>query len=589
MQSQARRIALWLESGWHACFALCLFYGAAYLLLAARGFSLGVHGDVLNYQYHYHFDGLIGGMNWLVTSHWQRHLLGAVFSAPLHALAPGRADLWYALSLAAHFAVAVAAFAVVDALQVHHRRWLALGISLLFAFDALQTPSTLGFATGTHRKAALFLALIALWAYLRFVRGQRRQYAWHLLHVACFCTALMIYEQSILFFALLPLMALVEDRLRGEFRVSRRWLWLVARDMALQAAFAAVYVYLLLILFPGGNSNLRLGFDHVLRQCLDALVLLFSPLEHAERLAAAAAMSEVWVLILLAAGVVALFGCLLTPLGPPVESGGSATPLGPPVESGGSMTPLGSPVESGGSIWTAGWLAAFGLALALLNILGASPTQWVFKGNERLLYSASVGSAMLILCLCAWIFERHRRLGGALTIGFLAVSLAPGISLLYEQQAVMLGQDRAAKGTLAAIYEAIPDFAPDSQPYLFLLSDADPESDLALHPGDTRFPWHFALRYEIRDFRADAPVPDHDTKYPNFGEIRLTDAGIISPLFPREAIAYDRVVIAHYDSESDTARVLDRVPDGMLDGANVLRETDMELRTNWDLLGVGDG
>ena len=202
MQSNARRFALWLESGWQTCFALCLFYGAAYLLLAARGFSLGVHGDVLNYQYHYHFDGVVGGMNWLVTSHWQRHLLGAVFSAPLHALAPGRADLWYALALAAHFAVAIAVFALVDALQGNRRRWLALGISLLFAFDALQTPSTLGFATGTHRKAALLLALVALWAYLRFIRGQRRQYAWHMLHVACFCTALMIYEQSILFFAI---------------------------------------------------------------------------------------------------------------------------------------------------------------------------------------------------------------------------------------------------------------------------------------------------------------------------------------------------------------------------------------------------
>ena len=38
----------------------------------------------------------------------------------------------------------------------------------------------------------------------------------------------------------------------------------------------------------------------------------------------------------------------MTPLSPPVESGGGHTPLSPPVESGGGLTPLSPPVESGG-------------------------------------------------------------------------------------------------------------------------------------------------------------------------------------------------------------------------------------------------
>lgn len=557
MQAAASRFARALESGWNPWIALCLVYAAAFAALAARGFALGYYGDVLAYHYHYHFDGLIGGMNWLVSEHWQRHLLGALFSAPLHALAPGRYDLWYALALAAHFAVGMAVFLLVDALQGGERRWLALGISLLFVFDPLQTPSTLGFATGTHRKAALLLALLALWSYLRFVRGRRQQLAWYSLNVACFGAALMIYEQSIFFFLLQPLIACIEDRRLGIFSASRSYAWLILRDVALHVAFAGVYIYLLLILFPGGNSNLALGPEHILRQFADALSLLFSPLEVAGRLGAAAALSQVWLLILLALGVAGMFGSCLW-FSPRANANATA--------------------------WTPGWLAIFGLLLTILNIAGTAPTHWVFRVHERLLYASSVGSAMLILCILAWLRERHRRVGGALILLCLSLTLAPGISFVYEQQAILRAEDESSSRAIDAIVEAIPAFAPEAQPYLLLVSNADPQSELALHPGDVRFPYLFALRYGIRDFRADALLHDHAEKYPAMGSLKMAEAGIISPLSPQEAIAYERVIIVAYDSDSDSAQVLERIPEAALRDTNIINESAARLETNWLLL-----
>ena len=557
MQAAASRFARALETGWNPWIALSLAYGAAFAALAARGFALGYYGDVLAYHYHYHFDGLIGGMNWLVSEHWQRHLLGALFSAPLHAFVPDRYDLWYALALAAHFAVGMAVFLLVDALQGGERRWLALGISLLFVFDPLQTPSTLGFATGTHRKAALLLALLALWSYLRFVRGRRQQLAWYSLNVACFGAALMIYEQSIFFFLLQPLIAYIEDCRLGAFSASRSYAWLIARDVALHVAFAGVYIYLLLILFPGGNSNLALGPEHIMRQFADALSLLFSPLEVVGRLGAAAALSQVWLLILLALGVAGIFGSCLW-FAPRANANATA--------------------------WTPGWLAIFGLLLTILNIAGTAPTHWVFRVHERLLYASSVGSAMLILCILAWLRERHRRVGSALILLCLSLTLAPGISFVYEQQAILRAEDEVSSRVINTIVETIPAFAPEARPYLLLVSDADPQSELALHPGDVRFPYLFALRYGIRDFRADALLHDHAEKYPAMGSLKMTEAGIISPLSPQEAIAYERVIIVAYDSDSDSAQALEQIPETALRDTNIINESGAILETNWLLL-----
>ncbi len=558
MPATARRFARALDSGKNPWIALCLVCGASFIALAIRGFNLGFYSDVLDYHYHYHFDGLIGGMNWLVSSHWQRHVLGALFSAPLHMLAPDRYDLWYALALAAHFSLGLVVFLLVDTLQGHRRRWLTLAISLLFLFDPLQTPSTLGFGTGTHRKAALLLALLALWAYVHFTRGRRRQLAWYCLNIACFSAALMIYEQSVFFFLLQPLIAIVEDRKTGEFSPRPRYLWLLARDVCLHVFFSLIYIYLLLILFPGGNANLNLSPSHILRQFADGLVVLLSPLEYIDRLAFAASLSQAWLLGLIALAVAVVFGSWLSAV----------------------RNEPGAPSTD----WTPAWLLAFGLALVLLNIAGTAPTRWAFRGHERLLYASSVGSALLILGALAWLVERRQRLGRVLFVAFLCVTLAPGISFLYEQQAIYLAEDRASNRVFQAVYRAIPAFAADAKPYLLLVTDRDPQAELAVHPGDMRFPYNFALHYGIRDFRADALLHDHAEKYSRFGTIKLTEAGIVSPLSPHEIIAYDRLVVLAYDSAADQATVLERVPDAALLTANVDFQVDVQLETNWSLL-----
>ena len=561
MRVYAARLARTLERGKNSWIALCLVCAASFFTLAMRGFTLGFYGDVLNYHYHYHFDGLIGGMNWLVTSHWQRHLLGAVFSAPLHALAPDRYDLWYALALGTHFALGLVVFLLVDTMQGQRRRWLALAVSLLFLFDPLQTPSTLGFGTGTHRKAALLLALLALYAYVRFARGRRQQLIWYCINVACFTTALMIYEQSVFFFLLQPLIALVEDRKTGAYSRSPRYVWILARDVALHVFFALVYIYLLLILFPGGNSNLNLGVSHILRQFADGLALALGPLEYLERLAFAAAQSQAWLLGLLALVVAAVFGAWLT---------------------------YGrDEADAPSSGWTPGWLLIFGLALVLLNIAGTAPTHWDFGTHVRLLYASSVGSPLLLMGALAWLMQRRQRLGRAATVLFLCLTLAPGISFLYEQQAQYLAEDRISSRVFQAIYRAIPAFADDAKPYLLLVTDADPQAELALHPGDTRFPYNFALHYGIRDFRADALLHNHATKYSGFGTIKLTEAGIITPLAPHALISYDRLVVVGYDSAADRASVLERVPAEALVDANVIFDEDVALETNWALLPPG--
>lgn len=377
----------YLQSGWKPYLILVLMLGLTWVALAVRGFTLGFYGDVVAYQFHYRFDGVIGGMNWLIVEHWQRHLLGALFSAPLHILAPGRYDLWYALALGLHLMLGPVVFLLVDALQSGRRHWLAFGTALFFVFDTLQTPSNIEFATGSHRKAALILAALSLWSYIHFVRSQRQQLGWYMFNIATFILAIMTYEQSLFFFVLHPVIA----------------------------------------------------------------------------------------------------------------------------------------------------------------------------------------------------FVIHRRIGSMVFALMMEVLLAPGISFLYEHQAVHLAKDKASSQVFQTIFDAIPQFADEAEPYLLSITDRYAEEELALHPRDVNFPHVFALHYGIREFRADA-VLHNDDKSQKIQQIQLRDEGIISPLSPHEAIGYDRVVVVSYDSRSSSAAILDRLPDDALRRGNFEIHADMPIETNWALL-----
>ena len=553
--SRLPRIVQYLQSGWKPYLILALMLGLVYVVLAVRGFALGFYGDVVAYQFHYRFDGVIGGMNWLITEHWQRHLLGALFSAPLHILAPNRYDLWYALALGLHLMLGPVVFLLVDTLQSGQRRWLTFALACFFVFDTLQTPSNIEFATGSHRKVSLILAVLSLWSYIHFVRGRRQQLGWYVFNTAAFILAAMIYEQSLFFFVLHPVIAFVEDRRKGEFSLNLRYLWLTIRDSWLHVMVIAIEVYLLLSLFRGGNDNLQLTPAYLLGQIAGGLAVLLSPLEIIGRLALAMSMSQVWVIVLLAVPAVLFFGAWI----------------------------WHAPDEASTSSWPPLWMMLFGLLLMLLNLLNTAPTVWSFATHARLLYASSIGSGMIWIGLLAWAVDVHRRIGGIVFALTMAILLAPGISFLYEHQAVHLAQDKASSRAFQAIFDAIPEFADEAEPYLLLITDRHAEEELALHPRDVNFPHVFALHYGIREFRADA-VLFNDDEAQKIQQIQLRDAGLVSPLNPGEVIGYHRVIVVSYDSRNNSVTILDRLPDDVLLRGNFEIHADMPIETNWSLL-----
>jgi hypothetical protein len=62
--------------------------------------------------------------------------------------------------------------------------------------------------------------------------------------------------------------------------------------------------------------------------------------------------------------------------------------------------------------------------------------------------------------------------------------------------------------------------------------------------------------------------------------------GIYSPLRPGVAIDPNRLVILYYDSQTQSAHVLDEVPAEMLATANIVERAPIEWRTNYDLLNA---
>jgi len=117
------------------------------------------------------------------------------------------------------------------------------------------------------------------------------------------------------------------------------------------------------------------------------------------------------------------------------------------------------------------------------------------------------------------------------------------------------------------------------------MADIHPSDDLALHPQDFNFPRVFALHYDIEEFRADAILYNVDESLIG-QQIQLTDDGIISPLRQDEIIDYDRLVIIAYDSVSNSATIIDQLPDDALERGNFDSTGDFLLVTNYANLDV---
>ena len=77
--------------------------------------------------------------------------------------------------------------------------------------------------------------------------------------------------------------------------------------------------------------------------------------------------------------------------------------------------------------------------MVLLTVVNSSPTVMPFNLHVRLLFAASLGSAIVLLGTLAWIVDWNRKIGSAIAAAAIAVLLAPGVSFLYEHQAIHLG------------------------------------------------------------------------------------------------------------------------------------------------------
>lgn len=553
--SRLYRLVQFLQSGWRAYAVLALILAVAYAVMALRGFTLGFYSDMVAYQYHFELRGVVGGMNWLVTEYWQRHLLGGWLAAPLHVLAPDRYDLWYALTLGIHFMVGPVIFLLVDTLQCGQRRWLGYAVTLLFLFDTLQTPSNIEFPTGWDHRIFLIFALLSLWSYILFVRSKRLQFGWYILSVLTYMLAIMTYEQSFFFILLHPLIAFVEDRRTGEFSLKSRYLWLIVRDSILQVCFLAIYVYLLRILFWGANYGMSLSLTHIASQTVDGLLVVFNPVDFWGRLVYALSISQWWLVALLSLLIGAVFQVWIPRAGDDAQRTG----------------------------WTPVWLIGFGALMAFLAVFNSSPSTMPFALHPRLLFAGSLGSGFVLLGILAWIIDLNRRLGSVVFSVAMALVLAAGISFFYEHQAIHLERGEVSERAYQAIYDAIPEFAPGAAPYILLIADRDAEDELYLHARDINFPRVFALHYNIEDFAADAVLFDDDGRR-NLAQIRLTQDGIVSPLKPREVIGYDRVVILEYDSRQNLVSIIERLPDEVLSRGNFELQADIRVETNWSLL-----
>ncbi len=558
MASRLFRSVQFLQSGWRAYAVLVLILAVAYAVLAVRGFTLGFYSDMVAYQYHFSLRGVIGGMNWLVTEYWQRHLLGGWLAAPLHVLAPDRYDLWYALTLGIHFMVGPVIFLLVDTLQCGQRRWLGFAVTLIFVFDTLQTPSNIEFPTGWDHRIFLIFALLSLWSYIRFVRSRRLQLGWYISSVLTYVFAIMTYEQSFFFILLHPLIAFVEDRRLGEFSLKFRYLWLMVRDSILQVCFLVIYVYLLQVLFWGANYGISLSLSHIASQTFDGLLVVFNPVDFWGRLVYALSISQWWLIALLCLLIGAVFQVWMAHAGEDAQR----------------------------TIWTPIWLIGFGATMAFLAVFNSSPTTMPLALHPRLVFAGSLGSGIVLLGVLAWIIDLNRRLGSVVFSVAMAIVLAAGISFFYEHQALHLERGEVSEQVYQAIYDVVPEFVPGAEPYFLLIADRDAEEELYLHPRDINFPRVFALHYEIENLRADAVLFDDDGMR-NLAKIRLTEDGIISPLKPREFISYDRLIILEYDSVNNTVTIQERLTEDDLSRGNFDRQAEVSLETNWELLPAG--
>ncbi len=555
--------------GWRTpVLLLILIFSSTWVALVLRGLEFGFTGDLLDYAFHYDRLGTFGGMRWLVTQHLQRHLIAGVVSAPLAYVFPGQSAPWFAFLFLMHFVNALLVFLLANTLLRGRYRWVSFAASLLFAFHVVQVPTLFDFPTGGHRTTALALALISLWLYTLYRRSNQR---WRLeLSFIIYALAILLYEQTVLFFLLHPLLALIEDVRAGSRRFGFRWWLRVAVDLAAFPLFVVGYLFLLRVLFPP-STHLTFSPAHILEQIGGGVALTMGPAQLLSMIGEA--INARLVLVIVGAAVVV--GVLVGLMRHALHRQGQRQKL--------DLLAI----------------TVIGLALTLVSILGVSPGQWLIVDHPRSVYAASVGIGMALAGGLAFVLNFVPASTVRIAVFTLVVGLftASGFAEFFIQQDVSQGRASIRNRFYDAVQAALPSVDQDAPPYLLIYTDAHPSDDLWLYAQDNRFTLSFDWLYGTDNMPVDviyanldpalAP-PDAVSGSRYNGQFIVTEPeGIYSPLKPYQAINPARLIIMSYDSQSGTARVVDELPDDVLATANILERVPLEWRTNSALLPVG--
>jgi hypothetical protein len=565
----------WRVRQWWPYLLLTSLLALMFAALAALNLDLGFVGDVLAYEYHYDRLGIQGGMNWLVNVEWQRHLLASIYSAPIHLLFPGQSAAWYAIAFLLHFANAVMCFLLVDTIFRGQRRWIAFSTALIFAFHTLQIVSHFEYPTGSHRKAALFLALLSLWLYLQWVRRGRQNRWWRELSLAAYIIAVASYEQTAFFFLLHPIIAYFEDR--HSIRSWSKWLFRVVLDSLWYPLFFGVYLFILYQLFIN-NEHIVFSFNRILEQIAGALRTEFAPSEFLSRLTPA--FQGGWLLLTLGIGTAMLVILWLW-------RRYSSQVNAPQHETSRSDLMISELVE----------ITLLGVMIIVVTIVAVAPTTWLLSAHPRLYYPAAAGFGMLVtggLALLLQFVPNATLRNGVFALG-VAFLVSTGTTRTFQVQQDYLHQNQAREAVKEAVLQTVPEWN-NTLPYLLIVSDAHPSRDLALHAQDVKFPIMFDMMYGVDGIAADAIYPDVPASFAPAPElpgsryngpyIVVEPEGIYSPLRRGIPIDPDRLVIIYYDSLTHTAQVLDELPADVLATANIIERAPIQWRTNYDLLNT---
>lgn len=542
---------------------LSLILLAVFILLAARDLDLGFVGDILGVEHAFGRLGVRQGIQFTFLDD-RKHLLLGIFYSAIYALWPGQSAAWYGSSIFLHFANSLLVYALANTLQ--RSRWLSFAAALAFAFHVRQIDVLFDIATGGHQKIAFGLTLLALLFHIRYLRAARRHNLWHGFSILCYMLGIFLYETTLLYFLLIPVINRFIDPPQSN---RRAWLLQTLNDMFWYPILFAFFWLLYTLLVSESPARFALTPAHLLAQFGGALRAEFWPGEWLTQAGAAFSSAGFGVTLL----------CML------------------PVILGITLWQTTSRNEGPGAT-----LAIVGAGAFLANVLAVAPGHWSLDTNPRLVYPAAMGVVYIVLGGLVWAMGQLRLSTTFKALIFAtaaALMTGPGVATLFHTQEIYLNEDHARQQVITAIREIVPSFDGTIPPYLLLVSDIDPDA-YSLHAQDIRFPFMFDLAYGAEGILADAvyydvpqtfppearPAPDLPMSRYIGPYIVVEKDAIYSPLRPGLPIDPERLVVIGYDSVSGRAELLDRVPNATLETGNIiLREGAPPLVTNFDLIG----